>query len=267
MVNGKSCGDVVDALALVTAIALASETSDAAGPGAPATGAPPPPAVAVEPLPDAAPRPSTEGLRGTTRLIPPRTETLQVGAGPLRFDLSRAAMLYAGGVSGLVPSVFLPRYALTLTSANFLTTPEGEQRITGLVYQLHVDFLGSGTYQSSDTRTKIVGAAFGVDFCQSPHYDSRGLVLLLCGEYGGGALNLVTTGLDGTMMRSKNAGFGQVSAVLDAQVTLGGRFVLGARIGGGYMIGDITAERADGSRIFSSSHWSAYAMLGAGVRF
>jgi hypothetical protein len=265
--SGRSCDEVVDALALVTTIALEGAPSDA-----PATSAPPPtpaapPARVAADQPPSAPAPGGDGLRGTTRFAPPRTETIEVGPGPLRFDLSRAAMLYAGAVSGLAPSVFLPRYALTLTSANFVTTPEGLQRISGLVYQVHVDYLGNGTYQSADTRTKIAGVAFGVDFCQSPHYDSRGLVLLLCGEYGGGYLNLATKGLDGATMQSKNAGFGQVSAVIDAQYNLDRHFVLGVRIGGSYTFGDITAERADGSRIFSSSSWSAYAMLGAGVRF
>lgn len=271
-VNGASCAEVVDALALVTAIALADGTPEGAnaapslartatgqGEGAGTPDAP------VKGHDRAAER--SEGLRATTRLAPPRAETLQVGAGSLRFDLSRAAMLYAGAASGLVPSVLLPRYALTLSAANFVTTPEGIQRIVGLVYQLHVDLLGRGTYQSLDTRTKIIGASFGVDFCQSPHYDSQGFVLLLCGEYGGGYLNLETEELDGTKKHSKNVGFGQVSAVADLAYNLGGGFSLGARIGGSFTFGDITAERADGSLIFSSSRWSAYGMLGAGYRF
>jgi hypothetical protein len=274
LVNGRSCTDVVDALALVTAIALADPSSETAATSAPplppaaegrGEGAPAPPPATVEPLPAAAPRPA--GLRGSTRVGPPRTETIQVGAGPLRLDLSRAAMLYGGAASGLVPSVFLPRYALAFTMASFVTTPEGQQRIMGLVYQLHVDLSGTGTYQSPDTRTEIEGAAFGIAMCQSPHYDSRGLVLLLCGEYGGGYLNLQTKGLDGAMIQSKNVGFGQVSGVVDVQYQLGGGFVVGVRIGGSLKLGDITAERADGSRIFSSSIGSAYALLGAGYRF
>jgi hypothetical protein len=265
LVNGRRCADVVDALALVTSIALADEASESGtGTPAPVAAAPPPP-TAVQPLPAAAPKPA--GLRGTTRVGPPRAETIQVGAGPLRFDLSGAAMLYGGAAAGLVPSVFLPRYSLAFTSANFVTTPEGLQRITGLVYQLHVDYIGVGTYRSSDTRTEIAGTAFGIAMCQSPHYDSRGLVLLLCAEYGGGYLHLQTKGLDGAMIQSKNAGFGQVSGIVDLQYQLGGGFVVGVRINGSLSLGDITAERADGSRIFSSSIGSVSALLGAGVRF
>lgn len=265
VVNGRTCGDVVDALAVVTAIALAADNSDGAGTSAPAPVPAAPPPVPVQPVP-VAPVPRIE-LRGSTQVGPPATETVQVGAGTLRFDLSRAAMLYAGGVSGLVPSVFLPRYALAFTTANFVTTPEGHQHIAGLVYQLHVDYIGKGTYRSPNTSTDIVGAAFGIDICQSPHYASRGLVLLLCAEYGGGYLNLVTKGLDGAMVQSKDAGFGQVTGVVDAQYNLGGGFVLGARVGGSFTFGDIAAEQPGGARIFYASHWSAFAMLGAGVRF
>jgi hypothetical protein len=269
VVNGRSCDDVVDALALVTAIALAAEPSAAAEAAAPTPAAAPAPAApaAVEPLPPAAPPAPPDRLRGTTRIGPPRTETIKVGAGPLRFDLSRSAMFYGGATTGLVPNVVLPRYSLVLTMANFVTTPEGLQRITGLVYQAHVDFLVNGTYDSPDTRTKITGGIFGVDMCQSPHYDSKGLVLLLCGEYGGGLMTLETKGLDGATMPTKNAGFGVLSAVADVQYSFGGRFIVGGRLAGNYMFGDVTAERADGSRIFTSSHWSAYAMLGVGIRY
>jgi len=268
-VHGRSCAEVGEALALVTAIAVSREAREEMGnadPGpADTKGQDAAVAASVPPRTDAETGPYT--LHAATRLAPPRSETIQVGAGPLRFDLSRSADLYAGATIGLVPSVLLPRYSLVFSAANFVTTPERDQRIVGLVYQIHADFLGSGTYEAADVRTKITGVAFGIDICQSPHYDSEGWILLLCGEYGGGLLKFETKRRDGEMMRSQNIGFGQVSAVVDLSYNLFRGFSLGARLGGSFTMGDIAAERADGSRIFSSSPWSANAFLGATFRF
>jgi hypothetical protein len=163
--------------------------------------------------------------------------------------------------------VLLPRYDLSFVLAPFVTTPEGAQRIHGLVFELRVSALGKGTYSSPDTKTELSGLAFGFDLCQSPRYDSRGLVLLFCGEYGGGLMTLTTRGTDGTQIQSKDSGFGVVSLGAEAQYTFGRLFHVGVKLGGGFTLGPLTAERADGSRIFASSLWSAYALLGAGLRY
>ena len=75
-----------------------------------------------------------------------------------------------------------------------MTTPEGTARIHGPVLGLHVDYLGNGTYTSADTKTVANGVAFGFDVCQAPVYDTRGLTLLVCAEFGGGLLGLKTQG-------------------------------------------------------------------------
>ena len=113
----------------------------------------------------------------------------------------------------------------------------------------------------------MAGLSFAMGLCQSPIYDTRGLVLLFCGEYGGGFMNLVTKGADGAQIQSKNAGFGTVSFGAEAQYNLGSIFQVGAKVGGGFNVGQFTAERADGSRIFGSSTWSAYTLLGIGLHF
>jgi hypothetical protein len=262
-VHGTSCGEVADALAVVTAIALHAEAPQAIAPETSGTTSSP----AAAPAPAPAPFSAEDRLRGSTRAFPPRTETVQVGAGALRFDLQRSATLSAGASFGLIPSVVLPRYDLSLVAANFITTPEKERRISGLVLRLRLGVMGKGTYQSPDTKTDATGLTFGIDVCQSPSYDSKGLVLLFCGGYGGGVMMLRTRGLDGVEVQSKNTGFGEATFSAEAQVHLAAGFHLGLRVGGGFTVGEITAERADGSRIFKSSLWSGYALLGVGVRF
>jgi hypothetical protein len=276
-VRGKSCAEVADALAVVTAIALNADGGGGAGGGASSVVPTPP-----EPLPAPAEGPKSAGaapatlgvpalpddrLRGSTRIFPPHTENIAVRAGTLRFDLQRSATIYTGASGGMIPSVILPRAELSLLSAHFVTTPEGEPRISGLVFKLRLAALGPGTYQSRDTKTDISAVSFGIDLCQAPTYDTKGLVLLLCGGYGGGLMMLKTQALGGTAIQSKDVGFGEATLSAEAQYYLGAGFHVGARVGGGFTVGQITAERADGSRIFASSPWSWYATLGVGFRF
>jgi hypothetical protein len=262
-VRGQDCREVVDALAVVAAIALHAEVPASSSGAVPADPQPAPAVPVVRPLPPD----NDDRSRGKTLAFPPRVETLQVRAGTLRFDLRRSATLSAGATLGMVPGVLLPRYDLSLVTAHFLTMPEGTQRISGLVFRLRVGALGPGTYTSPDTKTEASGLSFGLDLCQSPHYDTKGLVLLFCGGYGGGLMMLKTNGPDGAQIQSKNSGFGEVTFSAEAQLHLGGGFHLALRLGGGLTIGDITAERADGSRIFRSSLWNGSVLLGAGVRF
>jgi hypothetical protein len=255
-ISGPSCAAVVDALAVVTAIELHPAEARAA-----------PAASSSTPSSGAAPASPDLRLRGSTRAFPPRREGVTVGAGTLRFDLQRSSTVYAGATVGLIPATPMPRYDLSLLAANFVTTPEGDQRIAGLVTGLHLGLLGHGTYRSPDTTTDAFGFSFGLAVCQSPHYDTSGFVLLLCSEYGGGLMTLKTKSLDGTPVQSKNVGFGTASAGAELQYNLGALLQVGVKAGGGFSIGQITAERSDGSRIFGSSPWSAYVLAGVGLHF
>lgn len=262
-VSGPSCTEVADALAVVAAIALRPEDN---APSTSATSAPTPDPPA-SPASTSPPAPAEERLRGSTRIFPPRSESVQVGAGALRFDLQRSVTAYAGATVGMVPSLLLPRFDLSFDAANFVTTPERAQRIAGLVTQLHVSFLGPASYASTGSKTDMTGVSFGIGLCQSPLYDTRGLVVLFCGEYGGGIMNVRTKAADGAQIQSKDVGFGTMNLGAEAQYNFGSVFHIGAKLGGGFTVGQLTAERADGSRIFGSSIWAAYGLLGAGVHF
>jgi hypothetical protein len=262
-VHGASCGEVAEALAVVTAIALR-----------PAGEAPPAKSALDATTPQTGKLSSTPPelrLRGSTRYFPPRSESVPVGAGNLRFDFQRSFTAYAGANVGMIGSMLMPRYDLSAVIAHFITTPEGVQRISGLVTQLRISGLGPGTYRSADTTTDVAGLSFGLGICQSPLYDTRGWVVLFCGEYGGGFVNFLTKDADGKQIQSKIVGFGSVNLGTEVQYNFGSVFHIGAKVGGGFSFGQFSAERADGSRIFGSSSaglsWSAYGLLGAGVHF
>ncbi len=152
-VHGPSCGEVVDALAMVTAIALRSDVA-ADATVAPVRGRHPARGAA-----GGAPA-STQATRGVasaravaraaTRIFPSRTEKIagRCGNAPLRSQ--RSVMVTAGAVVGLIPYVFVPDYDLSLVVAPFVTTPEGAQRIPGLVFRLHGGFMFPPTYRSAE---------------------------------------------------------------------------------------------------------------------
>ena len=208
-----------------------------------------------------------DGLRGHTTFAPSRTETVRVPAGELRFDLIRTASFGLGATWGLVPSTVLPRYDLTLTMGNFVTLPDGRQRIAGLIYQWNVALLDPGIYRSPNTTTNVAAAVFGVSVCQSPLYDSKGLSLLLCVGYGGGVMVLSSSEADTGVNSTKTLGFGLLSGSIDLQYNLSAHVLLSARGGGGFETGDIIARRSDGTQIFKSSPWSGSLVGSIGFRY
>jgi hypothetical protein len=275
-VHGQSCGEVVEALAVVTAIALRSDADADTAPVAEVTPPAPPPAAPPPVAPPSqdkagAKPPAPRRLRGHTQYFPPRAQEVEVGAGTLRFDRQQSYAVSGGAVVGLVPSLAIPRYDLSVVTANFVTAPDGAQRIDGVIGKIRLSLLGQGTYRSSDTSTTLLGASFGMGLCGSPFYDTGGLVLLFCGEYGGGFMNLVTKGTDGSQIQTKNVGFGEIALEGEIKYNFGSYFFIEATVGGGGILGAFTAERADGSAIFGSPsalwHWSAYGLVGIGLHF
>jgi hypothetical protein len=263
-VQAPSCAEVVDALAVVTAIALRPEAATPAAPSASA-------ALPAPPLPadTHAPPPTDVPLRGNTFIYHHTHESVTVPAGKLSFDLVRALYFYGGVTVGAAPSTVMPRFDLSMTTGNFVTTPDGSQRILGPIIRSRLSFLGPGTYQTPDTKTSLVGTAFAMGLCLTPHYDSAGLVLLFCTDAGLGGMNLRTTGTDGALIQSKFVGFGSVGLGVEAQYNLTSLFNVGIKVGWDVYLGSPpwSAERADGTRIFSASSNSGYALLGIGFRF
>lgn len=261
-VQGGSCAEVVDALAVVTAIALRPESAAPAAPPAP---------VASPPSEPHTPPATEVPLRGTTFVRRHAHETVTVPAGTVSFDLARTVDLYGGAMVGAAPSTVVPRFDLVLDIANFVTTPDGVQRMMNVVVRSRLAVFGPGTYDAPGTRTSILGygAAFG--FCMSPHYDSAGLILLICADGGAGSVNLRTTGAGGALIQSKLSNFGLLALNLQAKYALTSRLEAAVTLAGeaypGAGLPGWSAEDASGNRIFAASGFSASLSLGLGVRF
>jgi hypothetical protein len=245
-VHAQTCAEVVDGLAVVTAIAL---RDDSPPPSRPAE---------VEPPPDDH-RLRAVNIRGV--------DSVRVKAGTLAIDRAMTYSFSAGLAAGIIPSLVLPRYDLSISRANFITPPDGDHYVVGSIVRVRLSALGDGTYRSGDYSTSVLGFSFGMDLCHSPLYDTRAAVVLLCLEYAGGVMQLDTRNGAGTVTQTKVVGLGTVGVSAELQYNLGAYFHLGLRVGGDVSVSNLTAERPDGSRLFHSQPFSGYALVGVGFHF
>jgi hypothetical protein len=84
---------------------------------------------------------------------------------------------------------------------------------------------------------------------------------------GGGIMGLETKDSTGAKIQTKTSGFGTVGLLVEAEYSLTKGFHVGAKLGVDSFVGPITAERADGSRIFAASPVSGYGLFGIGGHF
>jgi hypothetical protein len=255
-VHANSCGEVMQGLAVITALVLRRGSDEPAS----ALAVPSPPAVA--PL---AAEPEDYHLRSIGQF---ESETLKVGAGSLTFAPAISYTLTGGAAIGVIPSVVMPRFDLTLSRANFVTTPEGDNYlIGGWLPKVRWSWLGPASYESNDFSTKIWGLKAGFSGCSSLTYDTRGAVILLCGEIGTGLMQLDTTDAAGVKVQSKAVGLGFTGFELDSRYNIGKFLHVNLKLGGELSLSKLTAERPDGSEIFHSSPFSAYVQVGLGFHF
>ena len=259
-VQGATCQEVVDALAVVAAIDL-RPAQDAT----PAAVTPPKPeAPAVVAAGPTSKR--VEGFNGRSTWGP---DEVPVSAGTLHFKPLISFTLSGGVQLGPIPNLVLPRYDGVFRFANVVTTPDGRQRLNGPILRARAILLGPPfpSFQSGDTKVEFgSGIALGLGACWSPHYDTKGLVLLGCGEFSYGQAGFTTQKSDGTRTPTGVVGFGTVGPAIDVEYNLGKRFHVGVQAGADVMI-QATVRRDDGSRIFDTTWWSVHGALGLGMHF
>ena len=191
---------------------------------------------------------------------------MTVPAGTVRFDMGGTLGAYAGATVGLIPSLVLPQYEFSVVVAPFVTTPDGAQRIHGVILKLDVGIWGPATYKAAgDTKTDLGAVYADWNVCLTPTYDTEGLVVLFCFGGGGGALTFDTSA-PGMSTAEQFVGFARGVVSGGLQYYLGAGFHVGAQLRGGAEIGQIAAERADGSRVFSKSPTGSLEVL-LGVEF
>ncbi|MEP7053464.1 MAG: hypothetical protein ABJB12_24075 [Pseudomonadota bacterium] len=270
-VSAPSCAEVLDALAVVTAIAL---NPPAASPSTtPPTPAPPP--IATRPPAEPPPPP----LRGATSFG--WKKTVEIPAGKLRFNSDIEINARFGATLGFAPGRALPRLDLSFSRANFVSAPNGQSYLTGTVAQLRVSLLADTTWHFGDVRETVGGQEIGVGLCFSPHYDSTGWVLLGCGEISVGLMGMkkqqwvaphkyYPVGNDSADAFSRSTqGFGALGLSLQASYNVAAHFQIGVLIAAQTLTRKITdTQPADGSaEVFHSSAILGTAVLGAGTHF
>lgn len=254
-VHAAACDEAMQGIAVITALLLRRHESPASGSAL----------VSGESVPTSTPA-------ATSRLINMGTfgaESVAVGAGTLTFDNSLNYSLTAGVQVGLIPSVALPRVDFTSYTASIVSTPEGNRYLaSGGVLRGRWTLLGGGTYQFGDHSTQLIGgkAAFGP--CFSLWYDLEGLVVLACAETAAGLMRLETKDAAGAKVQTKTVALGSIGVDVDVQYNIGSLFHLALRAGfDAAFTGNLTAERADGSRLFQSHPASLNFVGGFGLHF
>lgn len=263
-VRAPTCAEVSEALAVVTAIALQTDAEEAAIPAA--TAAPLP-----EPAPPVALPPSATAVE-----LPPPPHPLQlvmgkdsvaVAAGQVDFGYVSGQTLRGGAAFGVIPNLTLPRIDFSLSRATVVTTPENRDYLLGGIFRVRWSFLGVATLHSPGFSTKVWGLKAGIAGCSPFLYDPQGLELKMCGEIAAGAMSTTTRDAAGLQTQDKLVGIGTAGLELDAQYNVSSMFHLGLTLGGEMWPSKVSAERPDGSHIFESNLWSAYALVGIGLRF
>jgi hypothetical protein len=274
-VQADDCTEVVDGLAVVTSIALREDTTttttttppntdDSAAPqetpGAAPSAAPTPPAPSHTVTAPADSRLRTVGQWDSQKSVP-------VSTGELGINRAISLTLSGGAVFGAVPNLIIPRYDLTFSLANFITTPAAQKYLIGSVPQVRVSLFGKTTLRSGGFETALSGFKAGAGSCASFWHDLEGLVVLGCADFSVGMMQVETTDATGAVTQSKSVGLGSAGIELTTRYNFGRHIHASFTLGGEAWMGELTAERPDGSRIFDSRLVSGHASLGLGVNF
>jgi len=246
-VHGPTCHEVVDGLAVATALALQDSRERATdAPDLHQTSIVEAPRVEVAPPP---PPPDD------------RSPSEKIELGPA-FTLTG----FGGVAFGLVPGTPMPRYELALTWAS-LVRQANHGHIVGPLMRLGLNLYGGGTYERPGTRTTFGAQALTGGPCYAPVYSDRGLVLLTCLELTAGLIGASTLDRQTGLSRSRTLGFGSVGAGLEAAYNIGRHFHIALQAGANVLVAPITFNGPDGGELFRSSRYNGYVMLGAGGHF
>jgi hypothetical protein len=187
-----------------------------------------------------------------------------VTAGTLRFESVTDVTALGGVALGVVPGVPMPRVDLEVSRANLVTLPGGDSYLTGMVWGARLTLLGDVTYRGRGTTAVVGGVSVGLSACYAPLFDAGALELRVCTELAAGVTEVRTQDDGSTQTHSKRVGLGTSGLGTELAYNIGRHFHVGMKLGADVSIAPITAERANGARIFESSWLSGHGMLGLG---
>jgi hypothetical protein len=257
-VQGATCREAVDALAVVAAIALRSPA-----PADPAA-SPLPTDVIAAPVPSDSTTPSARDAFAVTE------PAAVVAVAPAAKVEGAYAVTLDGGLElGLVPGQAVPVLELSLARGTFIGTPTegGRGRPVGPWLRLGAALLGNVSHRALGETTDVGGQRLTVGACLAPGPELRGLVILTCADLSAGMIGTRFTNATGGKSPVRTSGFGALGLAIDVRYDLTRWFHLGLRLGGGALTDAITARRDDGSEIFRSSRFTGHASFGLGAHF
>jgi hypothetical protein len=255
-VHGSTCFEVMDGLAVITAIALQSSTPDESTSTA-LSSLPPPAVVEAEP--------STASEKGASTRVP-RVRDDRDAPGTLQLGPAFALTAFGGLSLGLVPSTPMPRYELSFTWAA-LEQRGNQGRLLGPVMRLALSLHGDVTYDTSSASTSLGAQSLTAGPCYAPIHDARGFALLTCLELTAGMIGASSVDRETKQKHMETFAFGSVGGALEAEYNLGRHFHLALRAGASALIAPIVVEASDGHELFRSSRYTAYATVGLGGHF
>jgi hypothetical protein len=175
--------------------------------------------------------------------------------------------LSAGALFGIVPSTVVPRFDLTFARVNFITTPAGDGFIVGGVLRSRFTLLAPATYRTGELATDFLAFKTGLSGCSQFVYDLDGFVLLACGEIAAGVAVFTTKNAAGATVKETNLGIATASIELDARYNLSRLFQLELVAGGEAWVSKLHVDLPDGTELFHTNQFGAYATVGFGVHF
>jgi hypothetical protein len=246
-VQGATCEEVADALAVVTAIAIRGSEA----------------APAVKPT-NIDSKSAPLRLRATDDI---RDADIKVTAGEVKIRQPIMITAFGGATFGLIPNTAVPRIDLDVNFTRFMVTPDAKTRRIGIIYRVNIGTYGPAKYRSSDGHvTNAFGFAGTATACLSPLYDTAGFVLLGCSGFGAGLMYYDTVGPRAPSATQEAA---LAMAVFNVQAAYNlSRYVhVALRLDGEAHLGRPGATRNNGSELFRSSFLTGSASAGLGLHF
>lgn len=200
MITSPNCGDLLEALSVVVAIAIDPD-SDANQEATAISSA------AIEPASEAGPSPKAEVTRREAKDTAVDQEAtarrpshfrhpmdvnrrIPVEKGVLAVDNRFVFGLQSGGTFGMVRGAALTQTELSARWELFLEPPSGEDFQIGVMPRLRLGFWDSIAHKPSEFRSNLSGSFVAFGLCATPYFNPAGLSLLLCADYGPGSLEM-----------------------------------------------------------------------------